>query len=281
MRKKCVRLISATTLNDPTWKVSNHLATNQALLDIQRDQSFSHFLLKFDQESKAIDAGIGLTVEHLPSPNGTTITVLRLGIPFGQLNSLNLSLLFVHLIKKSIQLWRQQGLRPLYWWTAADHEAYGLIARFSMRFYPSRKYLMLSRINWLQNSLGRKYFGDSYHAYTGTIVEPPVALSTGGVNGVRAQHEAAWLESISQADWDHPDYGFYMDINRGAVKGNTLLVLMPFTVMNMLLMSVKLVFFLLKEKIRVKHLALRTALSNFFAGAWKSPSQMGRMLKED
>ncbi|MEZ5039835.1 MAG: hypothetical protein R2828_08085 [Saprospiraceae bacterium] len=281
MSKKCVRLISTTTLNDPTWGAANHFATNQALLDIRQDQSFSHFLLRFDPLSKAIEAGIGLTVEHLPSPDETTITVLRLGIPFGQLNSLNLSLLFTHLIKKSIQFWRQQGLRPLYWWTAADHETYGLIARFSMRFYPSRKYLMLSRINWLQDSLGRKYFGDSYHAHTGTIAEPPVALSAWGLNGVRAQHEAAWLESISQTDWDHPDYGFYMDINRGVVKGNTLLVLMPFTVMNMVLISAKLVFFLLREKIRHKHHALRTALSNFFAGVWKNPSQMRRMLKED
>ncbi len=278
MSQKSVRFISTADFNPEEWNLKSRSSHQSALLNNQLEQAYSHLLLRFDPNTKLIYAGIGLMQESLPTAAGKTINVLRLGVPFGDLGAENLGVLFSHVIRYSFKIWRKSGFRPLYWWTAADHELYGIIARFSMRFYPSRKYLMLSSISCLQERLGRKYFGEFYHSHTGTIAK----LAHAGTAIRTASHQPSnWLDHISDVSWNDPDYGYYLDINSGVVKGNTLLVLMPFSLANLVVMQLKISISRVSANWQLKMQNTRASLTRFLAGTWKSTAPIEGILREE
>lgn len=261
MSLRNVCFIPVAELQRPEWSKISRSTTNHKLLERPIQQGFTHLLLQYRQDTKEILSGIGLTQELVPAVDGQNIQVLRLGLPFGSLDADHLGALFSFLIRYSFRTWYKSGFKPLYWWTAADHEIYGMIARFSMRFYPSRKYLMLSSISWLQERLGRKHFGDSYSTYTGTIAanKKKLAVATTGPKAVN------WLDEVQPDRWRNPDYSYFLDINSGAGRGNTLLVLMPFNITNMLVMQLKISLSWLKGKFSMQAQELRTGLSRIMS----------------
>ncbi len=278
MSQKSVRFISIADFNPEEWNLISRSSHLSALLSHQQKQTFSHLLLQFDPNTKLIYAGIGLMQESVPAGDGKVINVLRLGTPFGDIGAQSLGVLFSHLIRYSFRIWRKSGFQPLYWWTAADHELYGIIARFSMRFYPSRKYLMLSSISWLQESLGRKHFGEFYHSHTGTIAE---LAHAGHSTSTAVPPTANWLDHISDVSWNDPDYGYYLDINSGVVKGNTLLVLMPFNMLNVSVMQLKIVASQVKANWQLKVQQTRASFARLFAGTWRGTTPMEGILREE
>lgn len=278
MSQKSVRFISTADFNPEEWNLISRSSHKSALLNNQRKQPYSHLLLRFDSKTKLIYAGIGLMEESIPTAEGKTINVLRLGVPFGDVGAENLGVLFSHLIRYSFKAWRKSGFRALYWWTAADHELYGIIARFSMRFYPSRKYLMLSSISWLQERLGRKHFGEFYHSHTGTIAE---LAHAGTAIHTASPQPANWLDHISDVSWNDPDYGYYLDINSGVVKGNTLLVLMPFNLANLAVMQLKISMSRIGASWQLKMQNTRVGLARLFTGIWKNAAPIKGILREE
>lgn len=278
MSLRNVCFIPVADLQQPKWNKISRSVTNQSLLETSLQQGFTHLLLLLRQDDMEILSGIGLTQESVPAVDGKNLQVLRLGLPFGSLSADQLAPLFSFLIRYSFRVWYKSGFKPLYWWTAADHQVYAMIARFSMRFYPSRKYLMLSSISWLQERLGRKYFGDSFSAYTGTISAADLSKTPMSIPKARS---ANWLDEVEPTQWDNPDYSYYLDINSGAVRGNTLLVLMPFNVTNMLVMQMKISFSWLKEKLRSQSRELRTGLARYLSPIWRREAQVDQMIPEE
>lgn len=278
MSLRNVCFIPVADLQQPKWNKISRSVTNHSLLETSIQQGFTHLLLQLRQDDMEVLSGIGLTQESVPAVDGKSLQVLRLGLPFGSLNADHLAPLFSFLIRYSFRAWYQSGFKPLYWWTAADHQIYAMIARFSMRFYPSRKYLMLNSISWLQERLGRKHFGDSYSAYTGTISAADLSKMPMSIPKLRAGN---WLDEVDPIQWDNPDYSYYLDINSGAVRGNTLLVLMPFNVTNMLVMQMKISFTWLREKLRLQSRELRTGFARYLSPIWRRGTQVDQMLPEE
>lgn len=270
MSLRNVCFIPVADLQQPKWNKISRSTTNHKLLEQPIQQGFTHLLLQYRQDTMEVLSGIGLTQEDIPAVDGESIQVLRLGLPFGNLNADHLGALFSFLIRYSFRTWYQSGFKPLYWWTAADHEIYAMIARFSMRFYPSRKYLMLSSISWLQERLGRKHFGDFYSTYTGTISAQHKKLAMVGA----ASATPNWLDKVNPDQWRNPDYSYFLDINSGAVRGNTLLVLMPFNITNMLVMQLKISASWLKGKFSGQLRELRTGLSRYTNPLWNKETQV-------
>lgn len=277
MSLRNVCFIPVADLQQPEWTKISRSTTNHQLLEQPIQQGFTHLLLQYRQDTLEVVSGIGLTQEDIPAADGKSIQVLRLGLPFGNLNADHLGALFSFLIRYSFRTWYKSGFKPLYWWTAADHEIYAMIARFSMRFYPSRKYLMLSSISWLQERLGRKHFGDAYSTYTGTISAQPKKLAMVG-----AATANNWLDKVNPNQWRNPDYSYFLDINSGAVRGNTLLVLMPFNVTNMLVMQLKISTSWLKGKFNTQLQELQAGLSRYINLLLKKETQVAdQILSEE
>ncbi len=277
MSLRNVCFIPVADLEQPEWNKISRSTTNHKLLEEPIQHGFTHLLLQYRQDTKEILSGIGLTQEVIPAADGKGVHVLRLGLPFGHLNADHLGALFSFLLRYSFRSWYQNGCKPLYWWTAADHEVYSMIARFSMRFYPSRRYLMLSNISWLQERLGRKHFGDLYSRYTGTIRSRSKKLALEARVPV-----TNWLDKVNPDQWHNPDYSYYLDINSGAVRGNTLLVLMPFNISNMLVMQLKISASWLKGKLSMQARELRTGLMRMLSPHWsKKAPRVDQMLPEE
>ncbi len=270
MSLRNVCFIPVADLQKPEWNKISRSTTNHKLLEGPIKQGFTHLLLQYCQDTMEVRSGIGLTQEMVPAVDGKNIQVLRLGLPFGSLDADHLGALFSFLIRYSFRTWYQSGFKPLYWWTAADHEIYSMIARFSMRFYPSRKYLMLSSISWLQERLGRKHFGESYSTYTGTITanKKKLAIATPGPKA------GNWLDEVQPNRWSNPDYSYFLDINSGAGRGNTLLVLMPFNIANMLVMQLKISASWLRGKFSMQAQELRSGLSRILSPLWRKEAQV-------
>ncbi|MBX2875934.1 MAG: hypothetical protein KTR30_27685 [Saprospiraceae bacterium] len=270
MSLRNVCFIPVADLQQPEWNKISRSTTNHQLLEGPIQQGFTHLLLQYCQDTQEILSGIGLTQEVISAVDGKSIQVLRLGLPFGNLNADHLGVLFSFLIRHSFRTWYKSGCKPLYWWTAADHEIYAMIARFSMRFYPSRKYLMLSSISWLQERLGRKHFGESYSTYTGTISAHNKKLAMAGASPAAPN----WLDQVDPDQWRNPDYSYFLDINSGAVRGNTLLVLMPFNITNMLVMQLKISANWLKGKFSMQAQEWRAGVSRYVSPLWRKEAQV-------
>lgn len=270
MSLRNVCFIPVADLQQPEWNKISRSTTNHELLARPIQQGFTHLLLQYRQDTLEILSGIGLTQEMVPAANGQNIQVLRLGLPFGSLDADHLGALFSFLIRYSFRTWYKSGFKPLYWWTAADHEIYSMIARFSMRFYPSRKYLMLSSISWLQERLGRKHFGESYSSYTGTITANKKKLAIAHLDSKAGN----WLDEVQPNQWRNPDYSYFLDINSGAGRGNTLLVLMPFNMANMVVMQLKISASWLKGKFSMQAQDFRAGLSRFLNPLWRKEAQV-------
>lgn len=279
MSLRNVCFIPLADLQRPKWNKLSRSVANRNLLEPPIQKGFTHLLLRMRTDNSEIISGIGLTQESVPTADGKNIQVLRLGVPFGSLGANDLGPLFSFLIRYSCRVWYKSGFRPLYWWTAADHQVYSLIARFSMRFYPSRRHLMLSSISWLQEKLGRKHFGQSYSTYTGTI---SAAESGSSFTAYPAEEVAAnWLDRVGPTQWNNPDYNYFMDINSGSIRGNTLLVLMPFNLTNILVMQLKISLSWFKEGLRLQSKAIRTGLTRYLPSFWRREAQVDQLLSEE
>lgn len=280
MSPRNVCFIPTADLELPQWNKIGRSVINRSLLEEPIHQGFTHLLLKLDASKTEVLSGIGLTEEVIPTADAKQIKVLRLGLPFGSLGANHLGPLFSFLIRYSFRTWYKSGFQPLYWWTAANHQVYSLIARYSMRFYPSRRYLMLSSISWLQKRLGRKHFGTSFSTYTGTI-SATGAHSTFPKPLSSYEGTGTWLDQVEATQWNNPDYSYFMDINSGAIRGNTLLVLMPFTLTNMLVMQMKISLSGLKIGIGTEAKAWRTGLARFASSLLRRESSVDQMLSEE